>query len=184
VYMSHSRKILVLVPPLLIGFTILMVVFVVRHVKNQQGEHLPPDLQSSTTTSKFEVIKELPPATKPSPADSAQTEPSDSTNPSNTVACTLEAKVCADGSAVGRTGPNCEFALCPEEQPQAIDLKSCPPESRQVDACVELYAPVCAAVSVQCVTTPCNPVPQTYSNSCFACVNENVVGYSEGACST
>lgn len=29
------------------------------------------------------------------------------------VACTQEAKVCPDGSAVGRTGPNCEFAECP-----------------------------------------------------------------------
>ncbi len=30
------------------------------------------------------------------------------------VACTEEAKLCPDGSAVGRTGPNCEFAPCPE----------------------------------------------------------------------
>src|SRR4030042_1457774 len=30
------------------------------------------------------------------------------------VACTLEAKICPDGYAVGRTGPNCEFAVCPE----------------------------------------------------------------------
>lgn len=29
------------------------------------------------------------------------------------VACTQEAKLCPDGSAVGRTGPNCEFAACP-----------------------------------------------------------------------
>jgi hypothetical protein len=28
-------------------------------------------------------------------------------------ACTLEAKICPDGSSVGRTGPNCEFAQCP-----------------------------------------------------------------------
>jgi len=28
-------------------------------------------------------------------------------------ACTMEAKLCSDGSAVGRTGPNCEFAACP-----------------------------------------------------------------------
>jgi hypothetical protein len=28
-------------------------------------------------------------------------------------ACTMEAKLCPDGSAVGRTGPNCEFAECP-----------------------------------------------------------------------
>jgi len=27
--------------------------------------------------------------------------------------CTLEAKICPDGTAVGRTGPNCEFAACP-----------------------------------------------------------------------
>ncbi|HQT44709.1 MAG TPA: hypothetical protein PLO51_01920 [Candidatus Micrarchaeota archaeon] len=27
--------------------------------------------------------------------------------------CTTEAKICPDGSAVGRQGPNCEFALCP-----------------------------------------------------------------------
>ncbi len=29
------------------------------------------------------------------------------------VACTMEAKMCADGSAVGRSGPLCEFAVCP-----------------------------------------------------------------------
>jgi len=31
------------------------------------------------------------------------------------VACTMEAKLCPDGSAVGRSGPNCEFAPCPGE---------------------------------------------------------------------
>lgn len=29
------------------------------------------------------------------------------------VACTEEAKICPDGSAVGRSGPKCEFAPCP-----------------------------------------------------------------------
>ncbi len=29
------------------------------------------------------------------------------------VFCTMEAKICPDGSAVGRTGPKCEFAECP-----------------------------------------------------------------------
>jgi len=28
--------------------------------------------------------------------------------------CTQEARLCPDGSAVGRTGPNCEFASCPK----------------------------------------------------------------------
>ncbi|MEI6528954.1 MAG: GerMN domain-containing protein [Candidatus Falkowbacteria bacterium] len=29
------------------------------------------------------------------------------------VACTMEAKICPDGSAVGRTSPDCEFSSCP-----------------------------------------------------------------------
>ncbi len=33
--------------------------------------------------------------------------------PGDGQACTQEAKLCPDGSAVGRTGPNCEFAECP-----------------------------------------------------------------------
>ena len=33
--------------------------------------------------------------------------------PSGGEACTAEAKLCPDGSYVGRTGPNCEFAECP-----------------------------------------------------------------------
>jgi|JI10StandDraft_1071094.scaffolds.fasta_scaffold671774_2 hypothetical protein len=49
--------------------------------------------------------------------------------------CTQDAKVCPDGSAVGRTGPNCEFAACPagqqpgpEPAPVACtrDAKVCP----------------------------------------------------------
>jgi len=32
------------------------------------------------------------------------------------VGCTEEARICLDGSAVGRTGPNCEFAACPADE--------------------------------------------------------------------
>ncbi|MCY0986852.1 hypothetical protein OV203_06950 [Nannocystis sp. ILAH1] len=35
-------------------------------------------------------------------------------NPDGPQACTKEAKICPDGTTVGRTGPNCEFAPCPE----------------------------------------------------------------------
>lgn len=35
------------------------------------------------------------------------------------VACTMEARQCPDGSYVGRTGPNCEFAPCPG----GVDIK-------------------------------------------------------------
>jgi endonuclease YncB( thermonuclease family) len=33
-----------------------------------------------------------------------------------TTMCTMEAKVCPDGSYVSRSGHNCEFALCPSER--------------------------------------------------------------------
>jgi len=36
-----------------------------------------------------------------------------STNPQQPIACTMDAKLCPDGSYVGRTGPSCEFATCP-----------------------------------------------------------------------
>jgi len=38
----------------------------------------------------------------------------------NQITCTQEAKICPDGSAVGRTGPNCEFAECPQTNNQGI----------------------------------------------------------------
>jgi hypothetical protein len=53
-------------------------------------------------------------------------------NTEKPVACTLEAKLCSDGSYVGRTGPNCEFTLCPHEDlirvfsPQANEKVSSP----------------------------------------------------------
>lgn len=31
----------------------------------------------------------------------------------NSVFCTMDAKMCPDGSYVGRIAPNCEFAACP-----------------------------------------------------------------------
>ncbi|MDD5391692.1 MAG: hypothetical protein PHE17_01600 [Thiothrix sp.] len=37
--------------------------------------------------------------------------------PGGGIACTQEAKMCPDGSAVGRTGPHCEFAPCPAAKP-------------------------------------------------------------------
>jgi len=41
-------------------------------------------------------------------------EPEASTEP---VACTMEAKICPDGSSVGRSGPKCEFTPCPTAKP-------------------------------------------------------------------
>ncbi|MFA5996371.1 MAG: hypothetical protein WC790_01455 [Candidatus Paceibacterota bacterium] len=38
-------------------------------------------------------------------------------------ACTMEAKICPDGTAVGRTGPNCEFAACPTSGPITLEAR-------------------------------------------------------------
>lgn len=35
------------------------------------------------------------------------------------IVCTMDAKLCPDGSYVGRVGPNCEFAACPGTTPAA-----------------------------------------------------------------
>lgn len=37
----------------------------------------------------------------------------DGTGGNGGTACSMEARICPDGSAIGRTGPNCEFAACP-----------------------------------------------------------------------
>ncbi|MEK6840071.1 MAG: hypothetical protein AABX72_03950 [Nanoarchaeota archaeon] len=37
------------------------------------------------------------------------------------VACTMDAKECPDGSAVGRIGPDCQFAPCPGEELSSPD---------------------------------------------------------------
>ncbi len=106
----------------------------------------------------------------------------------------MDAKQCPDGSYVGRVGPDCEFAACPSddepEEPttpndsdtERPDQITCSPESREAEACIEIYQPVCGQVQVECVSEPCEPVTETFSNSCFACMDERVVSYSEGAC--
>ncbi len=143
-------------------------------------------------------------------------------NPPGGVACTLEAKICPDGSAVGRNSSNsCEFDPCPPVENdskryistdvdqckvinflcasgtapffdeagcgcEAIDSSSsehfCTAESRNADACIEIYQPVCGwfdADKVQCIRYPC---AQTFSNSCFSCLNEDVLYWTTGEC--
>lgn len=39
--------------------------------------------------------------------------------PTGPVACTMDAKICPDGTGLGRTGPSCTFPMCP---PPNIDL--------------------------------------------------------------
>ena len=66
--------------------------------------------------------------------------------------------------------------------PPDLAVTECLPEQRNVDACIEIYQPVCGSVNVQCVTTPCDPVQETYANSCKACMNSLVSSYTKGEC--
>jgi hypothetical protein len=66
--------------------------------------------------------------------------------------------------------------------PLDLAVTECLPEQRDVDACIEIYQPVCASVNVQCVTTPCDPVQETFGNSCKACTNSLVSSYTNGEC--
>ena len=62
---------------------------------------------------------------------------------------------------------------------QAID---CLLEQRNVDGCIEIYQPVCGQIQVECVTAPCDPVKETFENSCKACVNPRVMSYTQAEC--
>lgn len=59
---------------------------------------------------------------------------------------------------------------------------TCTPDQRDV-MCTAQYEPVCGLTQVECITTPCNPVPETYGNACTACSNSRVISYTEGECS-
>lgn len=48
-------------------------------------------------------------------------------------------------------------------------------------ACTMEYAPVCGSVQVQCIMAPCNPIRETFSNSCVAAAN-HATNVTPGAC--
>lgn len=136
--------------------------------------------------------------------------------PDDAVMCTMDAKICPDGSSVGRIPPSCEFSPCPGEDEEipigsvptipatddaigggmgvcTMEAKMCPDGETFVSrsgadcafapcpsegsalggrgddiACIELYAPVCASVDVECIKAPCPAMEQTFSNECEA----------------
>lgn len=58
-------------------------------------------------------------------------------NSNQQVACTQEAKICPDGSSVGRTGPQCEFSPCPTDQVGNPNLD--PGEPKTTSAAVKTF---------------------------------------------
>ena len=112
---------------------------------------------------------------------SSENVPSDEAGDDTLVACTMDAMQCPDGSFVGRVGPDCQFEACPTEAPSP-EVTYCDRSLTSYPPACDSYEPVCGLVEVQCVTTPCNPVLETFPNSCSACANGNVLSYTDGAC--
>lgn len=70
-----------------------------------------------------------------------------------------------------------------QDTPNQSNFIACTDEQKAVEFCTQQYDPVCGLQEVQCVTTPCDPVPQTYGNACTACATAGVISYSAGECS-
>ena len=71
--------------------------------------------------------------------------------------CTADAKICPDGSAVGRTGPNCSFAACPTTDSS--------------------YSAVFTAVP----TSGTAPLSVSFSASSLQSSNQVIIEYGDGA---
>lgn len=72
------------------------------------------------------------------------------------VACTLEAKICPDGTTVGRTGPNCEFAVCPTASTTTPTSEA----ERGTLSGTMTIGPVCP---VEQADNPCKPTPEMFA---------------------
>lgn len=58
---------------------------------------------------------------------------------------------------------------------------ACNSRQKSANLCIQIYQPVCGwnRRPSECYSSGCR---QSYANSCFACVDERVVGYTSGAC--
>jgi hypothetical protein len=93
--------------------------------------------------------------------------------------CREDAKLCPDGSYVGRVPPDCNFEPCPGE---GEFQHSCTGNDRAVAACIEIYLPVCGWFDTDEVNCDAYPCARTYSNSCFACIDTSVLYWTPGEC--
>ncbi|HEX4798913.1 MAG TPA: hypothetical protein VFV22_00035 [Candidatus Paceibacterota bacterium] len=71
-------------------------------IEPKPEEALPVAEQPNDVGMEYPIPDDVPPSSLP-------------TDGSDSVYCTMDAKICPDGSAVGRVGPHCEFAPCPGE---------------------------------------------------------------------
>lgn len=99
--------------------------------------------------------------------------PNQTTKSPPLVTCTQEAKLCPDGSYVGRTGPNCEFATCPQEpigrQCNGANDTSCPTGY----SCVQECGPLVAREGDPPPSSSCQP--KGYERRCPVCLSKDTM---------
>ncbi|MBX4212026.1 hypothetical protein KW787_01040 [Candidatus Pacearchaeota archaeon] len=67
-------------------------------------------------------------------------------------------------------------------EPASTEKYYCTSESRDNELCIQEYAPVCGwfdPKQIQCIKYPC---AQTFTNSCFSCIDPRVLYWTEGEC--
>jgi len=103
-------------------YAISFVVFVLGALVGTAGTYSYMNMQPPAITPPIETV--APPEISPrneggyplTEENATGTVPAvvdDGSTGSTTIACTMDAKICPDGSAVGRVAPSCEFAPCP-----------------------------------------------------------------------
>ena len=63
----------------------------------------------------------------------------------------------------------------------SVDANTYPIVPKDPILCTMQYAPVCGYTPVQCVSAPCEPIRQTYGNSCMASV-AGAIEITQGTC--
>ncbi len=84
------------------------------------------------------------------------------------VACSMEAKICPDGSAVGRVGPTCEFAACPT-----------PSDGRIAAGYVSGHVTIGPFCPVEQMGHPCQVPPEAYTSRSVIVYESNATTVKE-----
>lgn len=112
-------SILLLISVFIAGFFAWKTQKLVKELQGIRNEELTRQTSTASPSPNFSPIETCKP--RPVCLDSEPRclipETEDMCPPTTSVpdqrACTMEAKICPDGSAVGRSGPKCEFEACP-----------------------------------------------------------------------
>lgn len=104
----NSNSVLKIVIGLFIALVLIALAAIAYTTFNSETDTVLPESQIVDETNVIDddfapIPDDLPPATDEAVIDE------------NQVFCTMDAKICPDGSSVGRMPPDCEFAACPGE---------------------------------------------------------------------